>query len=72
MTLSKKHQAIVAALRWELCWTPLETACVGIGLWMTLVEVVLVSRTRVSLILEVRNLTEREIVDAQVNAQIVR
>jgi hypothetical protein len=37
MTLSKKHQAIVAALRWELCWTPLEMACVGTGLWMTLV-----------------------------------
>ena len=36
MILSKKHQAAVDALKWELCWTPLEMACVGIGLWMTL------------------------------------
>ena len=37
MALSMKYQAIVAALKWEICLTPLEMTCFGIGLWMTLV-----------------------------------
>jgi len=36
MTLTKKRQDVIAALKWELCWTPIEMACVGIGLWMML------------------------------------
>jgi hypothetical protein len=36
MTLTNKRQAVIAALKWELCWTPFEMACVGIGLSMIL------------------------------------
>ncbi len=36
MTLARSRQDVIAALKWELCWTPFEMACVGIGLWMML------------------------------------
>lgn len=36
MTLTNKRQDVVAALKWELCWTPFGMVCVGIGLWMIL------------------------------------
>jgi hypothetical protein len=36
MTGTRNRQYFIAALKWELCWTPFEMACVGIGLWMML------------------------------------
>jgi hypothetical protein len=36
MPLTKNRQRLMAALKWELCWTPFEMACVGFGLWMML------------------------------------
>ncbi len=36
MTLARNRQDLIAALKWELCWTPFEMSCVGIGLWMML------------------------------------
>jgi hypothetical protein len=34
MTGTRNRHDFIAALKWELCWTPFEMACVGIGLWM--------------------------------------
>ncbi|MEI6525960.1 MAG: hypothetical protein WCP62_08015 [Planctomycetota bacterium] len=36
MTPTRNRQDVIAALKWELRWTLLEMACVGIGLWMML------------------------------------
>lgn len=36
MTGTRNRHDFIAALKWELCWTPFEMACVGIGLWMML------------------------------------
>ncbi len=36
MKHKRRRQAIKAALVWELCWLPVELACVGLGLWLTL------------------------------------
>ena len=36
MKRTSKRQAITTALVWELCWLPVEMACVGFGLWLSL------------------------------------
>ena len=36
MKRTGKRHAITTALVWELCWVPVEMACVGLGLWLSL------------------------------------